>query len=275
MSTPYYELETVRLENQHIQLDVLANAGPRIARLMLPGRPENMLAELPNFVVSGFHFRGGHRLWHAPEVLPRTYAPDDEGLQIETLPGGLRLVAPVEESTGIQKAIEIRLNPDRAGVRLTHSLTNTGPWAVELAAWALTMLPPGGEAVLPLPVGNVDATGLLPNRRLALWPYSRFDDPRVVWRDAEDAIRIQAVPGPTPFKIGYFSTAGWLSYSRNGVLFRKRFVVQPEVGYPDFGCNAECYCGNEFIELESVGPLVKLQPGASTLHVEDWEIDVL
>ncbi len=270
MTTPFYGLPTLRLENEHLKLDVLADAGPRIVRMRLPGHEENVLAEVPDFVVGDFHFRGGHRLWHSPETSPRTYAPDDSGLQVERYADGLKLTAPVEALTGIRKEIEIRLNPTRAGAQLTHRLTNEGLWAVELAPWSLTMLPIGGRAVLPLPEGNVDAFGLLPNRRVALWPYSRFDDPRVTWRD--DAIEIHAVAGPTPFKVGYFSTAGWLSYERDGVLFRKSFPVVADAPHADFGCNAECYSGNEFIELESLGPLARIQPGASVTHIENWEL---
>ena len=37
---------------------------------------------------------------------------------------------------------------------------------------------PGGKEVVPQ--GRRD-TGLLPNRVVSLWPYSRLDDPRVHW----------------------------------------------------------------------------------------------
>jgi len=40
----------------------------------------------------------------------------------------------------------------------------------------------------------------------------------------------------------------------------------------DFGCNCECYCRDRFIELETIGPLVRLQPGESVTHVEEWEL---
>lgn len=40
MSTAFYRLPTVGLENKHLKMEVLADAGPRIVRLMLPGREE-------------------------------------------------------------------------------------------------------------------------------------------------------------------------------------------------------------------------------------------
>jgi hypothetical protein len=36
-----------------------------------------------------YTYTGGHRLWHAPEGMPRSYIPDNEGLVIGELPNGL------------------------------------------------------------------------------------------------------------------------------------------------------------------------------------------
>jgi hypothetical protein len=58
----------------------------------------------------------------------------------------------------------------------------------------------------------------------------------------------------------------------DGVLFRKTFDVLAGLPHPDNNCNAEMYCGNQFIELESVAPLTKLQPGDSVSHTETWDI---
>jgi hypothetical protein len=41
--------------------------------------------------------------------------------------------------------------------------------------------------------------------------------------------------------------------------------------YPDSGSNAEVYCDNNVIELETLGPLGRLAPGQSVLHTETWE----
>jgi hypothetical protein len=48
-------------------------------------------------------------LGHAPESLPRTYIPDDDGVSIEELPDGVRLKGLTEKETGITKTIEIHL----------------------------------------------------------------------------------------------------------------------------------------------------------------------
>lgn len=262
------------LDNGFIHIKALVTAGPRILHLSTSGGP-NLLAMLtPNekraTPYGDYYFMGGHRLWHAPEALPRTYIPDTDGLVCEELPDGLRLHRPTEAGTGISKTMDIHLVPGRAAATLVHSLKNDGLWEVELAPWALTTFKLGGTAILPQPVGNSDPDGLLHNRLLAIWPYTRINEPRLVLRD--DFILIKATSSLPPLKIGYANPRGWLGYYIDGVLFRMTFDVTPGATYPDGGCNTESYCDARAIELETLGPLVRLAPGASVTFNETWEL---
>jgi hypothetical protein len=260
------------LENQFIHLEYLAHSA-RIVRFALKGKT-NLFADLGLTPVQtpygNFYFRGGHRLWHAPEAKPRTYIPDNEGALVNDIPNGVRIQMPTEAWTHIAKSIEIELNPDQPQVILRHELRNDGPWAAEFSPWALTMFRLGGVAIFPQPVGNTDEAGLLSNRLLVIWPYTQLGDPRLHLRD--DLILIHAVPTLPPIKFGYLNPHGWMAYWLDGVLFVKRFNVQLDVPYPDHGCNAESYCNNQFVELETLGPLTKLEPGTSVLHAETWEV---
>lgn len=270
----YYDQESQVLENGFLRLEYLTQAGPRLVRLSLAGSSENILAELPNLQVptvwGRYRFLGGHRLWHSPEAMPRTYVPDDTGLQVEQLADGVRLFRAPEEPTGIAKSITIRLAADRPALTLEHTLSNHGLWPVQMAPWAITQLAPGGLAVLPLPEGNADPAGLLPNCSLAIWPYTRLDDPRLGLH--QTCIVFKTLPPGPAFKIGYFNTHGWIGYYRSGVLFRKTFPVRAGKVHPDFNCNAEMYCNNQFIELESLGQLEVVPPGGEVSHSETWEI---
>jgi hypothetical protein len=260
------------LENEFVQLEYLANA-PRIVRLTPAGK-SNLFADLNRPPISTpygeFHFRGGHRLWHSPEAMPRTYIPDS-GATVEEIENGVRIDQPPEPWTHIAKSMEIRLNPNQAQIILLHALRNDGAWAVELAPWALTMFRLGGVGIFPQPAGNVDLAGLLPNRQITLWPYASIKDPRLNWRD--DFVLVHADPKVPPFKFGYLNRQGWVGYWLDEVLFVKRFDIPADSNpYPDGGCNVESYCNDQFVELETLGPLVKLQPGESATHVETWEI---
>ena len=269
----FYGLPTRGIENKHLRVEFLAEAGPRIVRLFLAGSDENQLVELPDLKLEtphgDFFMRGGHRLWHAPEAMPRTYIPDNEGLAVEETKAGVLLRQPTEVATGISKSVEIRLQAGRPALTLHHHLANDGLWPVELAPWALTQLPLGGVIVLPQQVGALDADGLLPNRQLVLWPYTRWQDERLQPHD--DYVLIQAQEKEFPLKVGYFNRQGWAGYMRGGVFFCKRFEPQADQPHPDWGCNVESYCYDEFVELETLAPLRCLEPGQSATHVETWE----
>lgn len=265
-------MEKRTLQNEFLTLEYLTHS-LRISGLTPMGKP-NLFADLSDeppisTPYGDFYFRGGHRLWHAPEAMPRTYAPDTGELKITELSDGVILETQTEPGTGIRKRIEIRLASDKPSLTLTHTLINDGMWGVELAPWAITQLRLGGTAILPLPLGNVDAAGLLPNRQLSFWSYTRLSDPRLSLRDDFILFHADALP---PFKIGYFNPHGWLAYYVDDILFKKTFGALSNATYPDNNSNAELYCDHRFVELESLSSLVKLEAGAEVHHHETWEV---
>ncbi|HOU41636.1 MAG TPA: hypothetical protein PK829_10255 [Promineifilum sp.] len=276
--TDFYSLPTAGLENEYLTLEYLTHAGPRIVRLIPRRLGQNLFAETPRQQLQSpygpFHLWGGHRLWHAPETAARTYIPDDGGLTVEPLPPSAEgegvCLRYMEPYSGIHKEIRLRLAADAPRVTLTHRLTNLGLWPIELAPWAITQLKIGGTAVLPTPPES-DPEALLPNRMIALWPYSRWDDPRL--RLGESVIEVLAQPLATPFKIGYLNLAGWAEYRYEGVTFRKRWTPQPERRHADYGCNVEVYASERHLELETLGPLTRLEVGEMAEHIEVWEVE--
>jgi len=270
----YYGQTTAVLENDFLRLEYLLDAGPRIVRLFAGNSEQNLLAEMPNFEIPTSHgsyrFIGGHRLWHAPEAMPRSYIPDNEGLEVQELPDGVRLIQPVEGPTGIQKTLEIHLHPGEAGVTLHHRLENSGMWAVELAPWAITQLAHGGVAIIPQQRPDDPRNLLLPDRLLSVWSYTVLSDPRL--HLADDYILMDGVAAQPPCKIGALNRRGWAAYLRPDVLFIKRFSMRFDGPLPDFGVNCEVYVDHRFIEVETLGPLTKLLPGQWVGHTETWEL---
>jgi hypothetical protein len=151
-----------------------------------------------------------------------------------------------------------------------HVLRNDGLWPVELAPWAITQLALGGVAVLPQTIGPIDAAGLLPNRHIVLWPFTQLGDRRLELHD--DFCLVHGRAQLPPCKIGYMNRRGWVGYLHHDVFFVKRFYPQVAQPHPDFGCNAEVYVNNLFLELETIGSLRCLAPGQSVSHIEQWEI---
>jgi len=261
-----------RFSNEKIDLLLTGDVGPRVLRFGFVGQ-ENQFQEFGSDLgeTGGESFRlyGGHRLWHAPEARPRTYSPDNSPLALEEHGDFVRLVQPVETTTRIQKEIDIHLDRDQAQATLVHRLRNTNVWPVELAPWALTLMAPGGTVLIPLPPRGSIQDNLLPTSTLVLWAYTDLSDPRWSWGERVILLR-NDLKALTPQKIGLLNSEGWLAYQRGAVLFVKRFDYQPGATYPDLGSSAEVFTRGEILELESLGPLARLEPGGVVEHTERW-----
>jgi len=270
----YYGRPTLRLESDHCWIDVLAVGGPRIVGFGFPGEG-NVLGETPQASWDAGHglydLLGGHRFWFAPET-PDCSVPDATGLTLAPVPGATgpaaRLVGAVEAPTGLRKTLEVRLDPESAALSVRHILTNEGASTREISLWPITQLPLGGVATVELAAPPTEHIGN-PNQLLVLWPYASWTDSRLAI--GERSLTVTATPG-APFKIGCGSTIGEVSYRREGVLFTKRFDPAAGAPHADMGCNIEVYCDDRTIELESLGPLLRLAPGESVTHDERWEL---
>src|SRR5512136_2718532 len=148
MTPDFHGLPARSLENNHLRVDYLLEAGPRLVRLIPAGSTDNLLAEVPDVhwptPWGEYHLRGGHRLTLAPEALELSYVPDGSDLIVEELPGGVRLIRPTETGSGVSKSLEIQLQPDRPALTLRHAVRNDRAAPIEIAAWAITQLALGG-----------------------------------------------------------------------------------------------------------------------------------
>jgi hypothetical protein len=136
----------------------------------------------------------------------------------------------------------------------------------------LTVVAPGGSAILPLPPRHPwDENHFLPTSQLTLWPYTDLTDPR--WTLGERFILLRHDPRRSAFqKIGVRVSEGWIAYARGGELFVKTFIVDAQAPYPDLDTPLEVFANAEVLEMETLGPLVTLAPGAAVEHVEDWHL---
>jgi hypothetical protein len=66
------------------------------------------------------------------------------------------------------------------------------------------------------------------------------------------------------------SIAGRLSVECEAFL--KRTKSDPAKTYPDFGCSFETFTNEDFLELETLGPLTKVLPGQTAEQVEQWSL---
>jgi len=235
----------------------------------------NILAVLPDLrlPVQGakeYSVRGGHRLWYAPEIPKNTYIADDHPVKVSQTKNGLKLVQEVDNATGIQKSWQVKLDEKEAQVRIIHQLSNLGEREFELAPWAITQLRAGGTAVIPLQVDHDDEYGLQPNRQIVLWPYTELNSPNLQLRDKKIVVQAKILKGA--LKVGAPNPIGWLAYELDGFLFVKKTDYQTGARYLDRGASSQIYCNRDFIELETLGPVVELAPNESVDHQETWQV---
>lgn len=266
------------LSNGTVELIVLADVGPRIVSYSFCGS-ENQFHEVAAQagVDGGSDFRlyGGHRLWAWPEV-ERTYFPDNVPVAVVTSSTGAAFTAPIEHGapgTELQKTISIALSEQGTRVKLTHSIVNHSKTATELALWTPTVLRPGGRAILPFPSrAAMDKEHFQSVSPLTLWSFTDFTDSR--WVLGQGFLQLIQQPKPTgqfPEQMtGLLNRAGWGVYLRAGSAFVKRASIVSGTQYPDFGCNFELFTNSEFLELETLGPIVTLLPGEAAHHTEHW-----
>jgi len=244
----------IKLSNGQVELIATTDVGPRIMRFGFVGG-QNLLNEYKDQVgkTGGKEWRiyGGHRLWHAPEHIVRTYSLDNSPIKHSWDGKTLTLTQDIEAETGIVKEIEVTLDSKFNVARVLHRLTNKNMWEIEAG--------PHPEF-------------LLPARPLVLWSYTDMSDPRWSW--GTKYIQLKQDPKVSKKqKAGILNKVGWGAYYLNGELFVKHYPYVAGATYPDMGCNTETFTNDEMLEFETLGPLVKIPAdGGKIEHVERWSL---
>lgn len=252
-----------------LKLIVTTAIGPRILYFGQEDGPNHLLVREEHRGLVGGEYRsyGGHRLWTGPEQRPKTYTSDSFPVQIQEEAEAVRFLSHVDEFH-VQKMFRVSMIPN--GFRIEHQLLNQGAYSADLCPWAITVMAPGGECVVPMHPVRPQSDGLLPVQPVVLWAYARMDDPRYTWET--QVARLRSTEDPNPTKFGTYVPQGLAAYSNQGETFVKRFSVQPaSASHIDMGCNFESYTKEGMLEVESLGVLQSVPAGASSaVHTEDW-----
>ena len=180
--------------------------------------------------------------------------------------------APVEELTGLEKRLAVTMSP-AGSATVTHRLRNAGSAPAELAPWALTMMAPGGTGIHGFPPRGTHPRDLNPTNPLVMSAYTDLSDPR--WKFTRKYMMLRQDPGATSAqKLGTWNRETFGAYLLGSDLFIKRSAAQGSpADYPDFGCSFETFTNAAMLELETLGPMTTLAPGASVEHAEWWTLD--
>jgi hypothetical protein len=262
------------LSNGALELVVTLEVGPRVIHAGLLDGPNHFAQFADQMGQRGgdeWRIYGGHRLWHAPEDRQRTYSPDNDPVEMSQEGETVHFDQPTDQA-GIRKRISVRLHPNQPQAHIEHRLTNENAWPISLAPWSLSVMQPGGRAILPLPPRGDHATDLLPGNRLILWKYTDMSNPRWTW-GREYIFLDQDAQNGTPQKIGLgYGGRLWLAYANHGQVFVKTCLADGNLPYADMDSSLEVFTNWHMLELETLGPLQLLAPGAQAVHHEDWII---
>ncbi len=179
---------------------------------------------------------------------------------------------PVEQLTGLEKQMIVKLAPQGTAVEMRHRIRNTGSQPAEWAPWVLTMMAQGGTGIEGFPPRGKHPEVLYPTNPLVMWAFTNLSDKR--WHFTKKYMTLRQDPkNADPQKLGSFNENTWLAYLLNNELFVKKTRPGPSPKrYPDMGCSFETFTNADFLELETLGPLTTLKPGATMEHVEHWTL---
>lgn len=261
----------IRLSNGRIELIVTQDIGPRVIRLGFKGK-KNLFCEFRDQLgkkgEKDWQIRGGHRLWIAPEVKPMTYDLDNGPVDIRPIRDGIKTVEKTGKLSGCRKVMKITMSKKKNEVTVVHELTNMGRRKIRLAPWALTVMAPGGMAIVPMPEKISHTKQLLHNQEWSIWGYTDFADGR--WTIGSRYLFFRQDRRKGPAKLGVAHREGWVGYVLGPYLFVKKFERIEGACYPDGGVNFETFSNEDFLEVETLGPLVDLFPGRTVRHTEKW-----
>jgi hypothetical protein len=269
--------KNLKLSNGFAELIVTVEVGPRIISYRpAEGRSVFKLVEdqAGKSKEEDWKIRGGHRLWTAPEDFGKEkslcYAPDNSEAQhaIED-DFSIRVSNLIEKPTKIRREMVIKLAEASSKVTVEHRIIHEGGDALELAPWGLSVMAPGGYALLSNPQLGTHPEDYLPNRVMVVWPFTDLSDRR--FRVGRRTIRLTQSQGE-PFKIGLRHPEGWAAYVLGDHLFIKSVPLIADATYPDMGSNFETFTNSEFLELETLGALKRISAGETLVHTESWVV---
>ena len=273
----------ISISNGVIEAYVTVDLGPRIIkfgyldganfmnddRILLGGKP--MDKEYTDFFGEGKKWEsfGGHRIWLSPESYPETYLPDDRKVDYEVTENGALFTPLADTEVGVQKSIEIKMDKDDSNMQVIMKVENIADKPQEFAIWALSVCSRDGDLIIPM---NTNDTGLLANRKIAVWPYTDLSDNRIYFGKKYATIH-QDRNADGPAKLGFDLNCGTAYYVLgDDVLCKKYDTNHPDGKYPDGGVSFETYVCPEMIEFETLGELKTLGKGDVSEHIEFWSL---
>ena len=185
-------------------------------------------------------------------------------------PLSLRLTSQECPSTGVQITRLFELSPDSSHLLVRQTMTNVSDKTTYWCFWSRTLAKGGGICMAPINPKSKFPKGYA----RYIWGRDRRietvnpEGPRI--KVVGDLVTLEAI-GEESLKIGMDSSAQWMAYACDGLLFVKRFRYFPDGEYTDaLGFSVAIYLNDRMCELEPISPQAILKPGESYTFDEEW-----
>ena len=263
----------ILLENEHTRVVLGPHCGGRVLSYAWKGEDGLYLnREDDGWVYTPgerIHLSGG-RFDIGPEnIIPRHpdlwFGPWTAEI---TGPRSARMTSVKDAATGVQLVRDFVLDAASSHLRCTQTIRNVSDEPRAWCHWARTFAKGGGICLVPLTPGS-----RFPKSYIMYGPGPvmnfRPEDPNIRVRDGF----LEVLDTPEHPKLGIDSYAGWFCYLMpNDLMFVKRFPVYPHRVYNEMAALTISiwYPKDTMCELEPIGPMERLAPGASASFTEDW-----
>ena len=263
-----------RIESQTIEL-VAVPAISRIVHLSLRGQPNifhlnpewiGQLQDTAMETTGRYRDFGGAKLWNAPQNAwqhgkggwPPDYVLDSAPSQFrEPGPHALTLIGQPSASAGIGYSRTVELTGSSVAHQVVMQDTSDHPTA--WGTWSVLCVRPEGVVFLPVP----------PDAHL--WAGDQSTPAAFGWKRHQEVLVLEHPPEKGS-KIFCTSSQGWIGYLVDHQALFITYHADTAATYPSAEASSEVYAQGEFIELEHIGPLEQLQPGASAPFSERWHV---
>ena len=269
-----------RLTAGHHSLVVVPQIGGRIMEYSLNGR--NVIWENPAeygklySIEKVWRNYGGYKTWNSPEDR-WGWPPDpvlDAGpatIEIKRAADGLptlRIIGAPSLESGIMFTKEVTLKPD-GRVSLVQWMHNISGVAQQYGVWDVTQVRTPCFVAFPVRADSRFPGGFKPMMK---------DSGKSKQWTSEDGLCIVEYQKEAG-QIGADSPGPWMAWFKDTLAYVKLFgAVMDFSAYPDDGCSIELFTSKPelgYLEMEIMGPVVILRPGAETSIQEEWAICTL
>jgi hypothetical protein len=268
----------LRLENGVVEAFVVPAVG-RVMQLRLLGEEgvfwenRDLFGALPDPASEEWANFGGDKAWPAPQSAWRRHFPPPPAFDtlpfmarrirgVEGVGDAVLLTSPVDPTLRLRIVRRIELEPGEATLRIETSFEKTAGTPVEVSVWIVSQLVDPAGVFLPLPEPSLFARG-----------YDLQTDEPPPGLEVSGGILSLRRSSSSCHKIG---TDGenlvWVG-ERHALLVESPRL--PGAPYPDNGCSVEVYTNDDplaYVELETLGPLVRLARGERTSRVSTYRL---